>query len=165
MNLDASLGVHPLETSDDDLGRRSEDDFGPDNHALKANFSPGLGGRIGGGVTATTKRPGVAPSSIATTSTPKGHYPPASGVGLKSSTSFPPLPQPDFSSPSRPPLSSPSTGAVNRDAAKTATKVTTPTMNRSFPRPTQSVSPEFPPLSPRPSSPEDYSSGVDESKL
>ena len=141
--LDSSLGVYPLETSGDlELGSRLERDH------LENGASPRVMPRTLGRWNA---HDGATLSSAAATSTPRA----LTGGVRPSLSSLPPLPQPDFSSPSRP---LPSTDALE-------SAVLTPTMNRSFPRPTQSVSPEFPPESPRPSSPEDNSSGVDESKM
>ena len=137
-NLDSSLDVHPLETSDDDLSRRPEGDL-----------------KLG-----TTRMPQGGGENY-NTSTPKGPCPPAS----RGRPDLPPPPQPHFPSPSRPPASlqdphpspPPTTGLSSPS---------TPSMNRSFPRPTQSVSPEFPLESPRESEPEDDGSiGVDESEL
>ena len=134
--------IQPLETSDDDLGRRCGGILGSMMGCGPQRASTSQVVRGGGTKTTSTSTPLV--KGVRTT--------------LTSATS------------SRPELTSPTLDR-RYPASRTPDRrhpasplIGTPTLNRSFPRPTQSVSPEFPPSSPRPSSPEENSTGVDESK-
>lgn len=127
LNLNASLGVHPLETSDDESGKRLDDS----NLHADNSLCEGIGDDVNGIYQGGGGGGGGGRERMVTNSTPKNRVP-LRGDGFQRQCGSPllrPNAQSVFASPSM--------------------------MNRSFPRPTQSVSPEFPFQPKRDSSPED----------